>query len=202
MTIEAPIWIYWVFCSVATLAVLKYRQQIPQLLSPTLGEVDSRSGYLRDLGIGWVTTLVAAALYVLFTQKYETGPYQLPDLVIFSAFNGILEQFMFVFWFLLGCYGLRALAGRNSRWLFAGGYIGYAVYSGFIHALFWVKVLPDHNPVAFMAGALAAMSLAWMWLYWRYRAFWQIVLMHVAIDFLTVGHLHFTWFEPIQAFTP
>ena len=49
-----------------------------------------------------------------------------------------------------------------------------------------------------MAVALAAMSLVWMWLAWRYRAIVAIIAMHMAIDFLTAGHLHFTWFEPFQ----
>lgn len=61
-----------------------------------------------------------------------------------------------------------------------------------------VKVLPPHQPVSLMALALATMSLVWMWLAWRYRAIVAIITMHMAIDFLTTGHLHFTWFEPFQ----
>jgi hypothetical protein len=49
-----------------------------------------------------------------------------------------------------------------------------------------------------MAFILPFMSLFWMWLFWRYQAIVAIIAMHVAIDFLTVGHLHFPWFESIQ----
>jgi hypothetical protein len=74
--------------------------------------------------------------------------------------------------------------------IFVGGYLSYFIYSGAIHGLFWFQLWPEHDP--FMPVALfALMSFFWMWLFWRYKAVLAIVAMHVVIDFLTVGYLHF-----------
>lgn len=148
--------------------------------------------------LGWVSTFIASAIYILFTVKKETGSYQLADLISFSLLNGILEQFMFVFWFLGGCYLAQRKFPKHSIVIFIFGYIGYFMYSGAIHPLFWFQVLPAHEPFMPMAFILPFMSLFWMWLFWRYRAILAIATMHIAIDFLTVGHLHFNWFESWQ----
>jgi chlorophyllide a hydrolase len=142
----------------------------------------------------WLTTLLAGAGYVLLTHKYVEGNYRFTDLIAFSFVNGALEQFMFIFWFLLGCYVGKLKVPDSPRLIFTFGYLGYAIFSGLIHAYFWVRVLPSHEPALLMPFALAAMSLSWMWLIWRYQAVTAIITMHVTIDFITVGHLNFPWF--------
>ena len=49
-----------------------------------------------------------------------------------------------------------------------------------------------------MAVLLSAMSFAWMRLFWRYRSLLAIIAMHVVVDLLMIGHLHFTWFERLR----
>jgi hypothetical protein len=198
MAIERPIWIYWLVCGLAISLLAINRKQIPLLLSPTMGSPQSRQGYALMLTVGWVASLVAAIAYVLLTRKQVAGFYSLPDLVAFSLLNGVLEQLMFVFWFLLGCWVGSQLGIQVSWKIFGLGFLSNVIYSGAIHALFWVKVLPAHQPALVMPVLLLIMSLAWMWLFWRYRAVVAIIAMHMAIDFLTIGHLHFTWFEPYQ----
>ncbi|MEM9161981.1 MAG: hypothetical protein AAGC54_02795 [Cyanobacteria bacterium P01_F01_bin.4] len=198
MAIEPEIWIYWGCCFASALLlalwVVRYRPVADGLISP---DVDDRDGYLSALAMGWGVTLLAAAIYVLFTQKYVDGAYQLTDLTLFSVANGVLEQLMFVFWFLVGSYLGQRLFPKQPIRSFWVGYLSYVVYSGLIHPLFWVQVLPSHEPFLPMIGILPLISLFWMWLLWRYRAVMAIVAMHIVIDFLTIGHLHFPWFESL-----
>jgi chlorophyllide a hydrolase len=200
MAIEMSIWSYWLVCGLATILILINWQSIPKLLSPCLDSPQRQQGYALALILGWLATLVAALGYILLTHKEVTGSYQIQDLLVFSFANGILEQFMFVFWFTLGCL-LGEKMGVQPAWKkFGLGFLSYSFYSGVIHALFWFKVLPDHEPALVMPVILLIMSLTWMWLFWRYRAVVAIVAMHMVIDFLTIGHLNFAWFEPYQLF--
>jgi hypothetical protein len=170
-----------------------------RLLSPNFNSLQKDKNYTIALTLGWITTLLAATVYILFTRKYETGAYEIPDLLMFAFSNGVLEQFMFIFWLLLGCYIGKRYAPNSPKLIFTFGYISYAIFSGLIHAFFWTTVLPRHEPVsAIMAVALSIMSLVWMWLFWRYRAVIAIIAMHIVIDFLMIGHLHFNWFESFQ----
>jgi hypothetical protein len=198
--IEVPFWIYWLVCGLPTLLVLFNTPQVLKLISDKVDSPCQRKGYIPSLIGAWAASLLAAICYVLFTHKQVIGFYRIQDLVIFSLLNGILEQFMFVFWFLLGCW-LGHLWGIQSAWkIFGLGFLSYCIYSGGIHALFWVKVLPFHQPALVMPLVLMIMSLGWMWMFWRYRAITAIIFMHMVVDFLTIGHLHFTWFEPYQIF--
>ena len=198
MNIETAIWIYWGFCVIATLLVITNRKFAYDLLSPNSESCQQDRGYKISLLLGWGTTLLAAVIYILFTVKNETGPYEMPDLISFSLLNGVLEQFMFIFWFLAGCYLAQKRFPKQSIAVFILGYFSYCLYSGVAHSVFWFQVLPAHEPFTPMALILPFMSTFWMWLVWRYRAVMAIIIMHIAIDFLTVGHLHFTWFEPLQ----
>ena len=199
MAIETNIWIYWLFCAIAMSIVITKRKSAVLLLSPNVDSIQKDKNYTIALALGWITTLLAATGYLLFTRKYETGSYEIPDLLLFAFSNGVLEQFMFVFWLLLGCYIGKKYASNSPKLIFTFGYISYAIFSGLIHAFFWTTVLPPHKPVsAIMAVALSLMSLVWMWLFWRYRAVLAIIAMHIVIDFLTIAHLHFHWFEAFQ----
>jgi chlorophyllide a hydrolase len=112
--------------------------------------------------------------------------------------NGVLEQLMFVFWFLLGVWVAQRLNIKASWQIFGLGFLSYSIYSGLIHGLFWTNLLPPHEivkAVSVRLGLLLVMSIAWMWLFWRYRALVAIIAMHASIDFLSMGHLHFAWFE-------
>ncbi|MBW4430922.1 MAG: hypothetical protein KME28_04075 [Pelatocladus maniniholoensis HA4357-MV3] len=199
MVIKTSICIYWLFCFIAMMLIITNRKYIYSLLNPSFESPDKEKGYKVSLLLGWIVTLAASGAYISFTRKYETGNYEIIDLIVFSVFNGILEQFMFIFWFFLGCYIGKIISSSNNKLIFTLGYISYAMFSGIIHALFWIKVLPSHEPaIIIMPVFLSIMSLVWMWLVWRYRAVMAIIIMHMFIDFITVGHLNFAWFESFQ----
>ncbi|MGB8699707.1 MAG: hypothetical protein WCD18_09855 [Thermosynechococcaceae cyanobacterium] len=199
MVIEKAIWIYWCFCFLAAFLVISKRQFVYELLSPASGASEHGKGYTVSLILGWITTLLAGMGYVLLTHKSETGSYQVLDLVTFALLNGTLEQFIFLVWFLFGCYLGRFVSNHPPGLIFWGGYLSYVCFSGCIHASFWTRILPSHEPATgVMVLLLTAMSLVWMWLVWRYRALNEIVAMHIVIDFLMIGHLNFPWFEAFQ----
>ncbi|NJK61484.1 MAG: hypothetical protein HC921_01260 [Synechococcaceae cyanobacterium SM2_3_1] len=192
MAIEASVWLYWLACSGAGVLLRVNWRKIPNLLSSQLSSAKGQEGYTLALTLGWGATLVAAITYILFTQKESAGDYQLHDLVIFSLLNGSLEQLMFISWFLLGCWLGNQWGNQSPSRIFGLGFLSYALYSAAIHALFWVNVLPQHQPAPVMPIMFMLMSVTWMWLFWRYRAIFVIMSMHIVIDFLTVGHLHFS----------
>jgi chlorophyllide a hydrolase len=199
VAIQTSIWIYWGCCLVAASVLVARRNVVQCLLGPGAQSFSKGKGYVPSLLSGWVLTLLAAVSYVVFTRKSETGTYAIADLLTFAILNGVLEQLMFIFWFFCGCYLARLAAPSRPKLVFASGYFGYFIFSGLIHGCYWVNVLPAHVPVtALMVVLLAAASLAWMWLFWRYQAIVAIVAMHIVVDFLMIGHLHSTWFEPFQ----
>jgi hypothetical protein len=200
MTVETEIWIYWLFCAIAGVAVITNWNFIDGLLHHNSALLSQRQGYTISLILGWLLTLLAAIAYIFFTDKFAAGSYQISDLILFVVSNGILEQLMFIFWFLLGCYLGSLYDPKNLKVIFISGYISTFIFSGLIHRFFWLAVLPPHKFVApVIVPLLAVASLAWMWLLWRYRAVWAIVAMHAVMDFVAIGHLHFRWFEALQS---
>lgn len=198
MAIEASVWLYWLACSGIGALLLVNWHKIPNLLSSEWNSDKGREGSALALAWGWGATLVAAIAYILLTQKQSAGYYHLQDLLIFSFLNGSLEQLMFISWFLLGCWLGNQWGNQSPSRIFGLGFLSYALYSAAIHALFWVNVSPDHQPAPVIPIFFILMSLGWMWLFWRYRAILTIIAMHMVIDFLTVGHLHFSWFQSPQ----
>jgi hypothetical protein len=184
----------------AAASVVVAKQNVVQrLLGPGPQSSSKGNGCRRTLILGWALTLLAAATYVVFTRKNETGVYSVADLLTFAILNGVLEQLMFIFWFLCGCYVARLARPASETLVFVAGYASYFSFSGLIHAFYWVNVLPAHIPVTVpMVLLLAAASLLWMWAFWRYRAVITIIAMHIAMDLVMIGHLHSKWFEPFQ----
>jgi chlorophyllide a hydrolase len=196
MKIELSVWIYWAVCLAAATTVVLNREFAYGLLRSPTAQVFPRYGYGSSLTIAWVLTLLAAGSYVALTHKQQTGSYDAADLIAFAVLNGVLEQFMFIFWFLLGCYLTRVWRANHPIAEFFVGYLTYAIYSGVIHAWFWMGVLPPHVPNRIVTvPSLSIMALSWMWLLWRYRAVVAIIVMHVTMDMLMIGHLHSHWFE-------
>ena len=199
MAIEINIWLYWLTCSLAMLVIISNQPLVHSLLNPRVNYNRKNSNYKMLLTAGWIATFLASISYVLFTSKNDVGVYQIPDLLAFSLLNGILEQFMFFFWFLLGCYLIKPLVAKNSVWIFVSGYFVFAIFSGFIHALFWLNQLPEHQPATeIVIPLLSIMSGIWMWLFWKYKAVLPVIAMHIFVDIITISHLHYSWFESLQ----
>jgi chlorophyllide a hydrolase len=147
--------------------------------------------------LAWAATLMAAGGYILSVGKGEVGNYGVGDILLFSVLDGVLEQFMFVFWFLFGCWMTR-LATRKSAIVFTGGLFAFVIYSALIHQLFWVKVWPAHTRTRTLwLWTLSIMSLLWMWVFWRCRRLVPIIAMHAVLDFLITTYLNSNWLNAI-----
>jgi hypothetical protein len=195
MQIEKEVWIYWLFCLLAIWMIAANSKSVSAVLPPKRDLALERKRYKILLCLSWAITLLAGAGYVGFTHKLELGRYPPADVLLFAVANGALETFMFLFWFLLGCWLMRRIS-HNRAFTFLSGFVTYSFYSGYIHATFWLAVLPKHIPVtALMAVLLTIMSCLWLWLFWRYRKIVPIIAMHATLDFIMAGYLHALWPE-------
>jgi hypothetical protein len=120
LAIEAAIWIYWGFCLIAATLIMANWQLVQTLLSLDPNISEKNTGFTLSLSLGWIATLLASTVYVLFTVKTEMGSYNLSDLITFSLINGVFEQSMFIFWFLVGCYVGQKLFPKHPIRIFFG----------------------------------------------------------------------------------
>ncbi len=119
--------------------------------------------------------------------------------LVFSIGNGIAETFMFYAVFRLGI----ALAGRftQSPWvLFIAGFMFFMIYSGLIHGLFWITILPEHvvqtspykpffMPVQLLIAGSWALNFFW------YRDIRSVLFLHALVDLTMVWNVKFSLFN-------
>jgi chlorophyllide a hydrolase len=119
--------------------------------------------------------------------------------LVFSIGNGIAETFMFYALFRLG----TALAGRFTQnpWaLFFTGFLFFITYSGLIHGLFWINILPQHvvqtslykpffMPIQLLIAGSWALSFFW------YRDIRSVILLHALVDLTMVCNVKFSLFN-------
>jgi chlorophyllide a hydrolase len=120
-------------------------------------------------------------------------------MLVFSIGNGIAETFMFYAVFRLGA----ALAGKFTKnpWLiFFAGFFCFMAYSGLIHGLFWINILPQHvvqtspykpffMPVQMLIACSWALSFFW------YRDIRTVIFLHALIDLTMVYNVRFSLFN-------
>lgn len=119
--------------------------------------------------------------------------------LVFTIGNGIAETFMFYAMFRIG----NALAGRftqNSWALFITGFLFFILYSGLIHGLFWINILPQHvvqtslyKPFFMPVQMLIACS--WALTFFWYRDIRTVILLHSMIDLTMALNVKFTLFH-------
>ena len=148
-----------------------------------------------------VASVVVVALNAWVYSHSTTDGGRALDLMtvlVFSIGNGIAETFMFYAVFRLG----TTLAGRMTQnpWvLFFTGFICFMVYSGLIHGLFWINILPEHvvqtspykpffMPVQMLIASSWALSFFW------YRDIRTVILLHALVDLTMVCNVRFTMF--------
>lgn len=122
-----------------------------------------------------------------------------PTVLVFSIGNGIAETFMFYALFRLGAN----LAGRFTQnpWaLFISGFLFFIIYSGLIHGLFWINILPEHvvqtsiykpffMPVQMLIAGSWALSFFW------YRDIRSVIFLHALVDLTMVCNVKFSLFN-------
>ncbi len=152
-------------------------------------------------------TLLAVSLIVVainawvYNHSTSDGGRALDPLtvLVFTIGNGIAETFMFYAMFRIG----NALAGRftqNSWALFITGFIFFILYSGLIHGLFWINILPQHviqtspykpffMPIQLLIAGSWALSFFW------YRDIRSVIFLHALVDLTMVCNVRFSLFN-------
>lgn len=181
------IYVYWAFALV--IGFVFFRKDIISFNK----EYDSRRIMLLVFSI----LIVAVNAYVYSHSTTNGGrPIDPLSVVIFSIGNGVAETFYFYAFFRLG----ETLVGKftTNQWAkFIVGFICFMIYSGIIHARFWLPILPEHivqtsplkpffMPVQIMIATSWALSFFW------YRDLRTVVILHALVDLTMILSVRFS----------
>ena len=190
LSVPMMIYAYWVFAFLV--GIIFFKKDILAFNH----EFDTRRITLLVASL----TIVAINAWV-YSHSTTDGGRALDYLtvLVFSIGNGIAETFLFYAVFRLG----TTLAGRftqNSWALFITGFICFIVYSGLIHGLFWINILPQHvvqtslykpffMPVQMLIASSWALSFFW------YRDIRSVIFLHALVDLTMVCNVRFSLFN-------
>ena len=192
MELSVPIMIYAYWAFAFLVGIIFFKKDILTFNR----EFDSRRIALLALSL-----VVVAINAWVYTHSTTDGGRALDPLtvLIFTIGNGVAETFMFYAVFRLG----NALAGRftqNSWALFITGFLFFIIYSGLIHGLFWINILPEHvvqtspykpffMPIQLMIAGSWALNFFW------YRDIRSVIFLHALVDLTMVCNVRFSLFN-------
>ena len=141
--------------------------------------------------------IVAFNAYVYSNSTFDGGrPLDIASVILFTVGNGIAETFMFYAVFVLG-EKLAGLATGNPWALFITGFVFFMVYSGLIHGLFWIDLLPEHvnqespfKPLFMPTQILIAGS--WALSFFWYRDLPSVFVLHGLVDLTMILNVRFS----------
>lgn len=155
----------------------------------------------RRIALLGASLLIIAINAWVYSHSTTDGGRPLDPLtvVVFSIGNGIAETFMFYAVFRLGTM-LTGKVTQNPWALFFTGFIFFMVYSGLIHGLFWINILPEHvvqtspykpffMPVQLMIASSWALAFFW------YRDIRTVIFLHALVDLTMVYNVRFSLFN-------
>lgn len=189
MSVPMMIYAYWALAFL--IGLLFFRKDIMTFNR----EFDSR----RIALIAASLVVVAINAWVYSHSTTDGGrPLDLLTVLVFSIGNGIAETFMFYAVFSLGT-ALVSRVTQNAWALFFAGFLCFVVYSGLIHGLFWINILPEHvvqtspykpffMPIQMMIAGSWALSFFW------YRDIRTVILLHALVDVTMVANVKFSMF--------
>ena len=153
----------------------------------------------RKVLLGASLLIVAFNAWVYTSSTFDGGrPLDIASVIVFTIGNGIAETFLFYAFFVVG-EKLAGLATQNSWILFTAGIISFMVYSGFIHGLFWIDLLPEHvnqtsplKPLFMPTQILIAGS--WALSFFWYRDLPSVFVLHGLVDLTMILNVKFSLF--------
>ncbi|NTV46435.1 MAG: hypothetical protein HGB11_07945 [Chlorobiales bacterium] len=155
-----------------------------------------------------IALIVATALIVLgnsivYSNSTNYGDRALDPLtvIVFAIGNGVGETFVFFSLFKLG-ETLIARVTENKLALFGAGILMFIIYSGIIHGLFWLNILPEHivnTPEnAFYRSLFMPFQIliatSWSLSFFLYRDLYSIIFFHSIVDAVMVYSVRFSLF--------
>ena len=175
-----PLAIYWTICVVVGVVYLRPEvMQFPAIVG---------SSHVVTVVAGLLAVVVTTVAYKRVTT-FGMRSLHLPTLFGFSLANGICETIAFFASFKVGVV-IASLFTTSPLWLFTVGLTTFFAYSGAIHALFWLKILPAHlnkspavkNSRRVWIVGLVALSSVWSWLFFAFQDFWSVAVLHILFD--------------------
>lgn len=192
MELSVPMMIYAYWAIAFIIGFVFFREDILSFSR----EFDSRRKILLICSL----VIVAINAWVYSHSTTDGGrPLNIPTLIVFSIGNGIAETFFFYAFFRLGIF-LAGKVTQNPWLLFAAGFVCFMIYSGFIHALFWLPMLPEHvvqtspykpffMPVQLLIAGSWALNFFW------YRDIRTVVFLHALVDLTMAWCVKFSLFN-------
>lgn len=162
--------------------------------------------FSRDFDARRIILLIASLIVVainawVYSNSTTDGGRELDPLtvLVFSIGNGIAETFMFYAVFMLGTTGLSKVT-KNQWLVFAAGFLCFMIYSGLIHGLFWLQVLPEHvvqtspykpffMPIQLLIAGSWALNFFW------YRDIRSVIFLHALVDLTMAMNVKFSLFH-------
>ena len=153
----------------------------------------------RKALLGASLLIVAFNAWVYTNSTFDGGrPLDIASVIVFTIGNGIAETFLFYAFFVIG-EKLAGLVTENPWALFIAGFVSFMIYSGFIHGLFWIDILPEHvnqasplKPLFMPTQILIAGS--WALSFFWYRDLPSVFVLHGLVDLTMILNVKFSLF--------
>ena len=196
LSVPMMIYAYWAFAFLV--GILFFKKDILAFNR----EFDSRRIALL------ATSLIVVAINAwVYTHSTTDGGRALDPLtvLVFTIGNGIAETFMFYAVFRLGELLANKLASDTWQLIpkqsnFIVGFMFFIIYSGLIHGLFWINILPEHvvqtslykpffMPIQLLIAGSWALNFFW------YRDIRSVIILHALVDLTMVCNVRFSLFN-------
>ena len=189
--IPAPLQIYAYWAIAILIGVIFFRKDV----------MTSNNDYSsKRIGLLVFSVVILGLNAYIYTNSTSDGGRTLEpsSALIFSIGNGIAETFMFYAVFRLG----QMLVSKftDNPWAgFIVGFFFFMAYSGLIHGLFWLAILPEHvvqtspfKPFFFPIQLMIALS--WALSFFWYRDIRTVFILHAIVDLTMIMNVKFSMF--------
>jgi chlorophyllide a hydrolase len=192
MSASAPLMIYAYWAFAILIGLLFFRKDLVSFN----GEYDR-----RRIGLVIFSFVILAINAFVYSHSTTDGGRTLDprSALVFSIGNGIAETLMFYAMFRLG----QTVAGTftSNQWAqFTLGFLFFMIYSGVIHGLFWLAILPQHvvqtSPFKpFFMPVQLMIALSWALSFFWYRDLRTVFFLHAMVDLTMIWNVKFSLFN-------
>ncbi|MBO8092643.1 hypothetical protein [Prosthecochloris sp. HL-130-GSB] len=159
----------------------------------------------RKVLLGTSLLIVAFNAFVYTNSTFDGGrSLDIASVIVFTVGNGIAETYLFYFFFVMGEKFSQKLSSDSWQLIpkqteFITAILFFMIYSGFIHGLFWLDLLPEHvnqasslKPLFMPTQILIATS--WALSFFWYRDLPSVFVLHGLVDLTMILNVKFSLF--------
>lgn len=182
---------YWVLCAAIGLLFLR-----DELFNWKVGQSWQVHWFWAVLALA---VTIAAQIAYMQVARHDGRPLSPSTTLVFIIINGVLEALVFMVCYKLLFLGAKLVFGDLDVINFTFGFLGFVLYSGFIHGFFWARLIPPHFSAEprlqglrkLLTPIQACIVLAWCVYFYYTGDIWTIVFLHIIIDVVLM-----TWVRP------